>query len=69
MSSVFSGLLTLDLSSFTFEPFREGVEIAHLHRSDSGDGPALALLAAPTPLSHPGVGVAFLLALAAPIPT
>ncbi|SMC70759.1 anti-ECFsigma factor, ChrR [Fulvimarina manganoxydans] len=44
MPALFPGLLTLDLSSITFEPFREGVEIAHLHRSDGGDGPALALL-------------------------
>ena len=44
MSAIFSGLLSLDLSKVVFEPFREGVEIAHLHRSHASDEPALALL-------------------------
>lgn len=38
MPAVFSGLVGLDLSSATFEPFREGVEIARLSgRGDKGE--------------------------------
>ena len=44
MPAVFPALLNLDLSTVAFEPFRPGVEIAHLYRPQDGDGPALALL-------------------------
>ncbi|MBO0660981.1 cupin domain-containing protein [Jiella sp. MQZ9-1] len=44
MPNVFPDLLTLDLTTVTFESFRPGVDIAHLHRPSEPEGPALALL-------------------------
>jgi anti-sigma factor ChrR (cupin superfamily) len=46
------GLATGAFRKAAFEPFREGVEIAHLQRPDGDGGPALALLR-----YRPGAGV------------
>jgi anti-sigma factor ChrR (cupin superfamily) len=40
----FPALLNEGFRNAAFEPFREGVEICHLVRPESGRGPALALL-------------------------
>ncbi|MEX6505171.1 cupin domain-containing protein [Jiella sp. M17.18] len=44
MPQVFPALLGLNLANAPFEPFRDGVEIAHLYRAAEGAGPAVALL-------------------------
>jgi anti-sigma factor ChrR (cupin superfamily) len=46
------GFATGAFREAAFEPFREGVEIAHLQRPDGDGGPALALLR-----YRPGAGV------------